>query len=178
MKNFSRLVFASLLVLAFVPAFSQLSGGADLAIPSGNLSNSATVGLGLSLRYDAPIEAVKNLSWTASAGFITFLGKSYTTGGYKIVNGVPVPYTYSTSQSSTVIPLVGGAKYYFQKQNEGFYGAFDLGIYLATGAYSSTYFGAGPGIGYRMNQWDFTGRINFVSDVTFLGLRGAYIFGK
>jgi len=73
---------------------------------------------------------------------------------------------------------MGGVKYYFQEADKGFYAEGNLGLYLASGGYSQTYFGFSPGIGYRLDKWDFTGRINFVSDVTFLGLRGAYIFGK
>ncbi len=176
MKKINQLVFTALFVFAVSPAFSQFSAGGDLAIPAGNLSNYATVGLGLSARYEAPIAAVKNLNWTASAGFITFIGKTYRTYvGNNPITGQPM-YASSTT-TSTVLPIVGGAKYYFMEANKGFYGALDLGLYVATGAYSSTYFGVGPGVGYKMNTWDFTARINAVSDVTFLGLRAAYVFG-
>src|SRR6267154_1231567 len=131
MKKFNQLVFSALFVLAVSPAFSQFSAGGDLAIPAGNLSNYATVGLGLSARYEAPIATVKNLNWTASAGFITFIGKTYRTfAGY---NGLGQPVYASTTTTSTVLPIVGGAKYYFMEANKGFYGALDLGLYVATG---------------------------------------------
>lgn len=162
MKNFSKLVFTSLFVLAVAPAFSQFSLGADLAIPNGNWSTFYSTGFGISGRYEAPIASVDKLNWTASAGFLSFSVKS--------------PYT---GNSWTIIPLTGGVKYYFQEADAGFYVAGDLGFYLGSGSGSSkTDFGFAPGIGYRVNTWDFTFRFNSNSDFSYVGLRAAYVFAK
>lgn len=169
MKNFSKLVFTSLFVLAVAPAFSQFSGGVDLGLPSGTpFSTVSSVGFGLSLRYEAPISGVDKLNWTATAGFISFAGKSYNLGG-----GFSGTYN-----SITAIPLMGGVKYYFQEANSGFYVAADLGLYLLSGGGASeNRFGIAPGIGYRLEKWDFTARLNTPSDFNYLGFRAAYIFG-
>jgi hypothetical protein len=167
MKNFSKIVFTSLFVLAFAPAFSQFSGGLDLGIPNGNWSSGWGVGFGASVRYEAPIQ--DKLNWTASAGFLSFSGKSVTvsSGGFG---------SFTVSEPSiTLIPITGGIKYYFQESNAGFYGAADLGFFIANQGLG-TKFGFSPGIGYRMEKFDFAFRFNAVSDVNYLGLRAAYIF--
>ena len=165
-------MFTSLFVLAVAPAFSQFSGGIDLGLPSGTpFSTYSSVAFGLSARYEAPISGVDKLNWTATAGFLSFAGKSYTVSG----GGVSVSGNYN---SITVIPLMGGVKYYFQEANAGFYVAADLGLYLVSGGGASdNRFGIAPGLGYRMDKWDFTVRLNTPSDFNYLGLRGAYIFG-
>lgn len=164
MKNFSKLVFTALFVLAVAPAFSQFSLGADLALPSGNWSTYYNAGFGVSGRYEAPIQ--DKLNWTATAGFLSFSLKS----------------TYG-SASATIIPIAGGIKYYFQEANSGFYVAADLGIYFTSVSAGGTTvsdnkFGLAPGVGYRVNTWDFTFRLNTPADGNYLGLRAAYVFGS
>ncbi|MBI1767479.1 MAG: hypothetical protein HY015_10185 [Bacteroidetes bacterium] len=163
MKNFSKLVFTVLFVLAVAPAFSQFSAGLDLAIPNGSWSDFWGTGFGASVRYEAPIQ--EKLNWTASAGFISFSGKSYNFGGFGSI----------TAPSETIIPVTGGVKYYFQKSNGGFYGAADLGFFIANNS-AGTKFGFSPGVGYRLEKFDFAFRFNAVSDLNYLGLRAAYIF--
>jgi hypothetical protein len=169
MKNFSKLFFTALFMLAVAPAFSQFSVGLDLGLPNGSWSDGWGTGFGVTGRYEAPIQ--DKLSWTASAGFMSFSGKSV--GGYSY-------------PSLTMIPVTGGVKYYFQESGTGFYAAGDVGFWLASVAASSTlgtasssktYFGFAPGVGYRINQFDFTFRFNAVSDVSYMGLRAAYVFG-
>ncbi|HTH55640.1 MAG TPA: hypothetical protein VL728_06310 [Cyclobacteriaceae bacterium] len=177
MKNFSKLVFTSLFVLAMAPAFSQFSAGLDLALPNGNFSDAFNVGFGVSGRYEAPIASVDKLNWTASAGFISFSGKSYTYfAGFNPSTGQPM-YATEKIGSVTAIPLQGGVKYYFKESNAGFYAAGDIGLVIFSGSgNSSNKFVFAPGIGYRLEKFDFAFRYNSISDASFLGLRAAYIF--
>jgi|SRR5258708_625845 len=176
MKNFSKLVFTALFVLAVAPAFSQFSGGLELGLPSGSLSDVSNIGFGVNLRYEAPIQ--DKLNWTASAGFVSFSGKSYNFSGFK-----------GNYPSITVIPITGGIKYYFQETNAGFYAAADIGFFIGSVSVvdpfsgksvssSETKFGIAPGVGYRVEKFDFTFRYNSASDLSFIGLRAAYIFGS
>ena len=175
MKNFSKLVFTFLFVLAVAPAFSQFSGGVDLGLPTGSLSDVSSIGFGVSLRYEKEIQ--DKLNWTASVGFASFSGKSYNFSGYS-----------GNYPSITVVPIVGGVKYYFQEANAGFYGGLDLGFFIGSVSVvypfsgksvssSETKFGIAPGIGYRMDKWDFSFRYNSASDLSYAGLRAAYVFG-
>lgn len=160
MKNFNKLLFMILFVFALAPAFSQVSGGVDVGIPNGDWSNFEGLGLGLSLKYEAPIQ--DKLNWTISGGFVSFSGKTYQ--GFKS-NGI------------TIIPFTGGVKYYLQKSNDGVYIAGDLGVYFASGSGGNTNrVGFAPALGYRVNQFDLTFKLNLVSDFNYVGLRAAYVF--
>jgi hypothetical protein len=161
--NITKLLFSALFVLAAAPAFSQFSGGLDLGFPNGSWSTFWGTGFGVSVRYEAPIQ--DKLNWTASAGFLSFSGKSYNFGGFGNI----------TAPSETIIPLTGGIKYYFQESNKGFYGAADIGLFIANNN-AGTKFGFSPGVGYRLEKFDFAFRFNAVSDFNYFGLRAAYIF--
>ena len=173
--NYYKFLLSVLFAFAVAPAFSQFTGGLDLAIPSGSWSDGWSVGIGASARYEQEIQ--DKLNWTASVGFVSFAGKSYTTlVGYDPITFKPI-YGSEKYSSVTVIPVTGGIKYYFQESNAGFYGAADIGFFIASGGgASNTKFGFSPGIGYRLEKFDFTFRYNAVSDVNYLGLRAAYIF--
>ncbi len=158
-----KFLFSALFVLAVSPAFSQFSGGLDLALPNGSWSDYWGAGFGVSVRYEKEIQ--DKLNWTASAGFLSFTGKSYNFG-FGVSGNYP---------SETIIPVTGGIKYYFQESNSGFYGAADLGLFFANNG-AGTKFGFSPGIGYRLEKFDFAFRFNAVSDINYLGLRAAYIF--
>lgn len=167
-------MFSALFVFALSPAFSQFSAGLDLALPNGSWSDGWGTGFGLSLRYEKEIQ--DKLNWTASAGFVSFSGKSYTTIVGVNPNTFQPIYGKKDFSSVTVIPITGGIKYYFQESNKGFYGAADIGFFIASGGGSSnTKFGFSPGVGYRLEKFDFSFRFNAVSDVNYLGLRAAYI---
>jgi hypothetical protein len=144
------------------PAFSQFTGGLDLAVPSGNWSNGWSAGFGVSGRYEAPVQ--DKLNWTASIGFLSFSGKtSMTIIGYAPGNGQPV-YNSISFPSETIVPITGGLKYYFQKSNSGFYGGLDIGLFIGNNGVS-TKFGFSPALGYRLEKFDFTIRFNAVSDL-------------
>lgn len=164
-----------LLVLVFsffavTGALAQFSLGFDLQLPMGTFGDAYNMGLGGTVRYDAAIN--DNLSWTASAGYISYGGKNLPSG-------------YSSTIS--MIPIVGGIKYYFTESNAGFYGAADIGFFITSASYdipgfgsgstSETKFGLTPGVGYRFGQFDVSGRYNIVGDFNNVGFRIAYFFG-
>jgi len=175
-KQIFFLVLVVSLFLSATDSLAQFSVGAELGLPVGSFSNSSNPGIGASIRYDASL--ADKLSWTASAGFLIFGGRSYLGGAYG---------------NFSIIPLVGGVKYYLVKSNDGPYVAADLGLnivnygvaYLNQGSGNGVTFGSAntarigfaPGFGYRMGSWDFTGRINVMSDFTYPGVRAAYVFG-
>lgn len=174
-KQSYTLVIGAFLLLSVSNVMAQFSAGAELGFPMGNFSNVASAGFGISGRYEASIK--DKLNWTASVGFLSFGGKAFLGGTFGNVS---------------VIPLVGGIKYYFNTANDGFYATADLGLnvinysvaYPNSGngngvtfaSASTTRLGLAPGVGYRMGNWDFTGRFNLVSDFNYFGLRAAYIF--
>ncbi|MBL7849653.1 MAG: hypothetical protein JNN04_02040 [Cyclobacteriaceae bacterium] len=165
----------SLLVLAFsffavTGAFAQFSVGAELALPMGTpFSDGFNMGFGASANYQKPIN--DNLSWTAYAGFQSYGGKNLPSG---------------VSATFTMIPIMGGVKYYFTESGNGFYGEFDLGIFFASssvsgggfsGSASDSKFGFTPALGYRLNAFDLGVRYNLISDANNLAFRVAYVFG-
>lgn len=178
------------LTIAFLGAFllfsassavAQFSGGLEVGLPMGTFSDVAKVGFGASVKYEASIK--DKLSWTGSAGFLSFGGNSFTVGTISGEYG-----------SVSVIPIIGGIKYYFNEASNGLYASADLSINFisysvlypnsgngngyTTGTASTSRIGFAPGIGYRTGNWDFSGRFNLVSDFNYLGIRAAYIFGS
>ncbi len=157
-------------LLAATSGFSQFSAGLEIGLPIGSFSDGSNVGFGGSVRYDGAIQ--DKLNWTATGGFLSF--------GVKDLG-------YGSSGSTTMIPIMGGVKYYFTETNKGLYAGADLGLVFAslsvsTGfgnfSTSETKFGFTPGIGYRMGQFDFAARFNLVSDLNYMGIRAAYVFGE
>ena len=164
-------------VSAFGAAFSQdgkFSGGIELGFPTGFAADFVGIGFGLSGRYEAPIQ--DKLNWFATAGFISYGGKDFPAVRYNPLTQQLENYTVSGG-SSTLIPLQGGVKYYFQESNNGFYASGEIGLFIGTGSGSSSRFGFTPGIGYRISSFDFSGRYNVVSDFNTFGIRAAYVFG-
>jgi hypothetical protein len=173
-----KIIFSVVFVtMAFGAAFSQgrFSAGLELAPPLGTFGDIANIGIGGSVRYEAPIQ--DKLNWTGTAGFISFGGKSI--GGF----------SYS---SFSMIPIQGGVKYYFTESFEGFYASGELGFsivsysipgisFLGTtvggGTASSTKFGFAPGAGYHLGNLDFSARFQLVSDFNYFNIRAAYVFG-
>ncbi len=168
-----KLIFSlSFVVLSIGAAFSQdgkFSGGLELALPLGSAADAVGLGFGLTARYEAPIQ--DKLNWMATAGFITFGGKDY-----KFYNPFTQTFETLSSGSSTLIPIQGGVKYFFQESDNGFYGSGELGLFIGTGTGSSSKFGFSPGIGYRTGNLDFSARFNIIDTFNNLGVRAAYIF--
>ena len=137
MKSTRILLTCIIAFFASSPVFAQFSAGLDLAFPMGDFSNMASTGLGGSVRYDASIS--EKLGWTASVGYESYSGKTYT------INNVAIPFGNTTN-----IPLAGGIKYYFQEGGSGFYGGLDISVNLLnTWVYS---FNSGGGGGYNLAE--------------------------
>jgi hypothetical protein len=157
-----------ILMLMASGAMAQFSGGLELGIPMGTFGDGANLGFGVTARYDAPIK--DKLSWTGTIGYLSYGLKGSGVSGH-----------------TSMIPIMGGIKYYFNEANNGFYGGADIGFVPITvsvdvsgfgnSSASETRFGFAPGVGYRMGQFDFSGRFNLISDFNSFNLRAAYVFG-
>lgn len=164
------LLVLALSLLTVTGALAQFSVGAELALPMGTpFSDGFNMGFGASANYQKAIN--DNLSWTGYAGFQSFGGKNLPSG---------------YSATFTMIPIMGGVKYYFQESGSGFYGEFDLGIFFASasvsgggfsGSTSDSKFGFTPAVGYRVSSFDIGVRYNLISDANNLAFRIAYVFG-
>jgi hypothetical protein len=171
MKNTLR---SMLLVLTFIVAASgamaQISAGLELGLPLGDFGDGSNLGFGASARYDGAIK--EKLAWTATIGYLSY--------GLKSSSGA--------SGHTSMIPIMGGIKYYFSEDNSGFYGGADIGFVPITvsvdvpgfgsASASETRFGFSPGLGYRLGQLDFAVRYNLISDFNTIGIRAAFVFGK
>lgn len=141
-------------------AQGRFSVGAELAFPQDDWADFVGVGLGISGRYEAPIN--ENFSWMATAGFLSF--------GEEDNNDVNV----------TIIPINGGVKYYFNGSSfDGFYAGAELGLNFVGGdADSETELGFAPQIGYHLPVVDISLRYSLVDDFDYVAFRVAYVFGS
>jgi hypothetical protein len=187
-KNFMKVVATAAIVLLSMTSFAQngrFSVGAELGLPMGTFGDAASIGIGGSLRYEMPMG--DNLGLMLTAGYMSFSGK--TVAGFDLPN-------------ETMIPIQVGAKYYFTEQQDGFYGAVELGVHSTSvtipayagitvggvtyGAYpeskvTSTDFSYAPGVGYALANVDIGLRYQIISSTggssSYLGVRLAYVFG-
>jgi len=166
----------------------RFSVGAELGLPMGDFGDAANMGFGGSLRYEMPMG--DNLGLTATAGYLMFSGKDQDFGGITIKGG-----------DWSMIPIQVGAKYYFQEQQDGFYGMVELGVHstkYTIPSYTTTFYGVSvtvpevsasstdlsyaPEIGYHLANIDLGLRYQMVategSTTSYLGLRLAYVFGE
>lgn len=159
--------------VSFASAQGRFSVGPEVAIPMGDFGDAVGVGIGGSLRYEAPIN--DNLSWTGTVGFISFSKKSFD-------DGFGDEYDYSAS----IIPIQAGIKYYFTESFNGFYVGAEAGLNLvkvkvsyldASATESDTKFGFAPQIGYHIASIDIAARYQVIADADYLGFRIAYVFG-
>jgi hypothetical protein len=145
------LLVAAVAFFAARPAFSQ-----DKIISGGAelAFLSSSIGFGLSGRIEAPIN--DKLNWTGTAGIIFGSGLTF-------------------------VPLQGGVKYFFQDSDDnGAYLGGELGVHLNFASKGSTVDVVfSPGVGYRLDNFDFLFRYNVGSNnVGYSGIRAAYIFGN
>lgn len=164
-----KLLFVALFAFAATAAFSQgrFSVGAELALPQSDLGDAVSTGFGVSVRYESPINS--NLSWMGTIGYLSF--------GEKDNQGLTV----------SMIPVMAGAKYYFNESFNGFYGGAELGLSFSKakldgfGDDSSTDFGFAPQVGYHIANLDFSARYMIIKindgDANQIGFRVAYVFG-
>ena len=173
MKKISLAGFFCAALLAFNSTITYSQGrfsvGPELSLPIGSFSDGANVGFGGSLRYETPIDA--NLTWMVTAGYLSYSFKN-----------IPSGFT----SSSSIIPVMGGVKYYFTENFNGFYASGALGLSFLKASFtgpsvsvssSETKFTFAPGIGYHIANIDFSGSFQLVSDANSLNIRVAYVFG-
>lgn len=175
MKKIILSVFA--LAMACSVSMAQFSAGAELGLPMGTpFSDFSGIGFGAFAKYQK--ELADKMNWTASVGFQSFSGKTVKVTFFDFNTGTTVTRDV-TSNSITLIPVLGGVQYYFNELNNGFYASGDLGFVFASGgAASETKFAIVPGLGYRTGKLDFNVRYSLVSDLNSLGLRVGYVFGE
>lgn len=154
-------------------AQGRFSIGADLALPLGDFADAVGFGIGGTARYEAPIN--DNISWMATAGFISFMKKEQDLGSFGTVD-----------VSSTAIPIQGGIKYYFTESFNGFYAAGELGVHMVSvkvegggesESESETEFSFAPGVGYHLGALDLGARYQMAGDADYFGFRIAYVLG-
>lgn len=152
-------------------SFSQgrFSVGAELALPLGDFGDAVGMGIGGTVRYEAPIN--DNINWTVTAGFISFMKKEIVT---------------DYDGSATAIPIQGGIKYYFTESFNGFYAAGELGVHLFSAkvegpglneSADETEFSFAPGVGYHLGNLDLGARYQIAGDGDYFGFRIAYVLG-
>lgn len=164
-----KILLTAVAILCFAAgsmAQGRFSVGAELALPSGDWSDAVGLGIGGSVRYEAPIN--DNLSWLATAGYISFTEKDDS--GFKF----------------GMLPLQGGLKYYFTESFNGFYAGADLGFHIAFVKFdflgeeisdNSTEFSFAPSAGYHLGSLDISARYQIISDANYIGFRVAYVLG-
>lgn len=151
-----------------VGAFAQgrFSVGAELGLPQGDWNDAVSMGFGGSVRYESSIN--ENLNWMASAGYLSF--------GEKDDSGLKI----------SMIPVLGGVKYYFNESFNGFYAGAEAGLVFAKAELDflgesvsddETKFAFGPQIGYHLSVIDISARYFMVEDANSIGIRVAYVFG-
>jgi hypothetical protein len=153
-------------------AQGRFSLGAEVALPMGDFGDAVGLGVGGTVRYEAPISG--NLNWTVTAGFISFMKKTQDTGFGEV------------ESSATAIPIQGGVKYYFTESFSGFYAQGEVGVHMfkvkfdgdfGEGDASETEVSFAPGVGYHLGNIDVSARYQIAGDGDYLGIRLAYVFG-
>lgn len=174
----SALALAPLLSLA---QGTQLSLGADLALPQGDFSKEFSLGIGPSVGAELPVG--DKLGITLQAGYTILLLKE----DIKAV-----------LESAALIPVQAGLAYHFNDDREGLYVLGQLGIHNFTEKFksnaafgleeeseSSTNFSWAIGAGYQLGKLDLGVRYNSISPkeeeggaeaeaFNYIGLRLAY----
>ena len=181
MKQLLSVILLAVLFTGFISAQSQwISIGGNVVLPIGDFSNTAKIGFGGTAAYERSF--TPNIVGQVYAGYLIFGGEDFGDASY----------------TSSMIPIMAGAKYYFQP-GKGLYANAMLGVHIfnvdvsfddpqAQAAYdayapstSSTEFSLGVGAGYEMpmgkNALDISASFNLVSDANFIGARVAYKFG-
>ncbi|KIO77334.1 hypothetical protein TH53_10015 [Pedobacter lusitanus] len=154
------------------PAMSgqKLGIGVDFGLPTGNFNNAYKLGVGGSLLFQTPV--AHNLNFTASAGYLSFSGKSISLGSLG---------TYK-APNFAAIPVKAGLRY-FLAENVFVGGELGAAFGTSTGAGTSFIYTPNLGVefpvadkstielGARYESWSKDGAARFV------GFRLAYNFG-
>ena len=149
----------------------KFSVGVEAGLPLGDFKEYAKFGIGGSVQGEYAV--MESLGLTLNAGFLSFGGKTVDLGGLG-------SFKYG---STTLIPVLAGAKYYF---TEKVYGHAQLGVsflsYKEDGeTSSSSAFTYAPGIGVMATEnidilLKYQAATKNGSSLSFLGLRVAYTF--
>lgn len=156
----------------------KLGIGADFAVPVGSLSDGYKFGIGGSLLFQTPITT--KLNFTASAGYLNFIGKndvqyvSLSENGFNIVSG--------KNPNAGAIPVKVGVRYFI---GDSFYAGGEVGAAFITGDGSTTAFAYSPNIGFELpvaNKNTIDLGVKYEgwskdSSLGFFGIRVAYNFG-
>ncbi len=162
-----KLIVFTLVALCTSAGYAQgfkFSAGVELALATGNFSNTHSFGIGATAQAEVHLQ--DKLYGTAYGGFLTYNGKSA---------GAGIKY-----KGQSIIPIRVGVKYFL---TEGIYGGLQAGLgFLNNGA--GTAFSYSPQIGY-----EFKTKSDKSIDATFkydayskngtlgsFGFRLAYIF--
>lgn len=132
-------------------------GGANLGIVVGDYSSIFSLAYGADLQGE--YVASDKLGLTVSAGYVNFVAKS----GFSSGDGI--------------IPVLGGARYYF---TEKVFGSAQAGVSFATGG-GGTWFTFAPGVGFRINDnIDIMAKYQSATkdgvNLSFAGIRFGYKF--
>ncbi|MBX2981948.1 MAG: outer membrane beta-barrel protein [Flavobacteriales bacterium] len=148
---------------------NQISLGVDLAMPLGDFGDAYGLGVGPTAGFELPIG--DNLGVTLQVSYDILMPKSEVKDFIK---------------SASMLPAQLGLKYYFQDQQEGFYGHAQLGIHSVSTkseeittpgvpalgipdrvtpsqTTSSTNFSWAIGVGYQLEKLDLGLRYNSIS---------------
>jgi outer membrane protein W len=161
---------------------NQISLGADIALPMGDFGDGYSLGIGPTAGFELPVG--DNLGVTLQVAYDILMPKSELKDFIK---------------SSSMLPAQVGLKYYFQEQQNGFYGQAQLGIHnmhsktkdidlggvtVEGVSTSSSNFSWAIGVGYQLEKLDLGLRYNSISpdsDIegakasSYIGLRIAYL---
>lgn len=161
--------FAAMALAGGVMAQSnQISLGADVALPMGDFGDVYSLGIGPAVGFELPVGDNLGVTLQVSYMFLT----------------VKDDFSDFIDKSS-MLPVQAGLKYYFQDQQEGFYGHAQLGIHSSsatTAEYtipgipgltpdivvpseteSSSNFSWAIGAGYQLEKLDIGVRYNSIS---------------
>jgi len=122
-----------------------LNIGGNVALPMGNFGDVAGTGFGGTAQFE--MQFTPQLLGTATAGYITWGGKDFSTLGTKY------SYTYSA------IPILVGVKYFFMPSG-GFYGHGQLGLYMFSWDFEAPTYTIG-GVTYGGKQSESSSEFTF-----------------
>jgi len=158
---------------------TQLSIGADAMLPIGDFNEWASFGVGPAIGIEFPAGDRAGLVVQFAYNFLT-------------------PQDDIGIDSWTIMPIQAGGKFYFQENQDGFYGSLLLGLHSQT--FKTKEIDAGPllgtipsvtesesdfswalGLGYQLEKFDIGARYNAISDNSenwgYIGFRVAYLVG-
>lgn len=177
-KTFTKIMIAfaatALLSVQYSSAqSSRASLGIEYGIPMGDDADVFSGLFGGTGRYEIPVGGTMGVSFTF--GFLSYMYKEDVEG-----------FTHGE------IPVQAGLRYYFQEQQEGFYGMAEAGVHIGifsieAGGVNETetkaHMSYAPALGYIIGEKiDIGMRYQLISvesgTSSYLGFRLAYVFGN